>query len=108
MRRFFILGLFVAGCAASEKVDFGYAFATPHRIIVARPSANEKTLLDLEPGSLTAGWTYDDLRRLPLAILKPPRTQWRVRMRPLVDGQPFASSKWTRWERFLPMLDNVY
>jgi hypothetical protein len=108
MRRFFILGLFAAGCAAAEKVDFGYAFAPPHRITVARPSANEKTLLDLEPGSLTAGWTYDDLRRLPLAILKPPRTQWRVRVRPLVDGQPFASSKWTRGERFLPMLDNVY
>jgi len=68
MHRFFWFGLLCAGCFAAEKVDFSYAFAPPHRITVARPSANEKTLLDLEPGSLTAGWTYDDLRRLPLAI----------------------------------------
>jgi hypothetical protein len=108
MHRFLLLGLLGLYCAASEKVDFSYAFAPPHRITVGRPSASEKTLLDLEPGTLTAGWTYEDLRPLPLAILKPPRTQWHVRMRPLVDGQPFASSKWTRGERFLPMLDNVY
>ncbi len=108
MPRFIWITLLCAGCFAAEKVDFSYAFAPPHRIAVARPSASEKTLLDLEPGSLTAGWTYDDLRRLPLGILKPPRTEWRIRMRPLLDGQPFASSKWTRGERFLPMLDNLY
>jgi hypothetical protein len=27
-----------------EQVDFGYAFAPPHRITVARPEASEKTL----------------------------------------------------------------
>ena len=108
MNRYLWLGWLCAGCFAADKVDFSYAFAPPHRITVAGPSASNKTLLDLEPGSLTAHWTYDDLRGLPLGIFKSPRLQWHVRMRPLVDGQPFASSKWTRGERFLPMLDNLY
>jgi hypothetical protein len=94
--------------APAERVDFGYAFAPPHRITIARPSASEKTLLDLEPGSLTASWSYDDLRQMPLAIFKTPRTSWHVRLRPLRDGKPFAQSSWTRGERFLPMLDNLY
>ncbi len=108
MRTFIWITLLSAGCFAAEKVDFSYAFAPPHRIAVGSPSASEKTLLDLEPGTLTAGWTYDDLRRLPLGILKPPRTEWHIRLRPLLDGQVFASSKWQRGERFLPMLDNLY
>lgn len=108
MHRFFWLGLWCAFCAAEERVDFGYAFAPPHRITIARPSSSDKTLLDLEPGALTANWTYDNLRGLPLAVFKAPRTQWHVRMRPLVDGQPFPASKWMRGERFLPMLDNLY
>jgi hypothetical protein len=37
----------------AERVDFGYAFAPPHRMAVARPEASEKTLLDVEPGFLT-------------------------------------------------------
>jgi len=108
MYRFVWLALLGVCCSASEKVDFGYAFAPPHRVTVGRPSASEKTLLDLEPGTLTVGWTYEDLRRSPLAIFKSPRTQWHIRIRPLIDEQPFTSSKWTRGERFLPMLDNLY
>ena len=102
------LSLLLSACAWAQPVDFKYAFAPPHRITVARPSASEKTLLDLEPGSLTVSWTYEDLRQLPLAILKPPRTQWRVRVNPLLDGKAFRESAWTRGDRFLPMLDNSY
>ena len=91
-----------------ERVDFSYAFAPPHRIAIARPAASEKTLLDLEPGSLTASWSYDDLRHTPLGIFKTPRISWHIRMQPLRDGKPFAQSTWTRGEHFLPMLDNVY
>ncbi len=93
---------------SAERVDFGYAFAPPHRITVGRPGASEKTLLDLEPGALTVGWSYDDLRNTPLAILKIPRTEWRVRIYPLLDGRSFADHRWTRGEGFLPVLDTVY
>ncbi len=102
------LVLSVPSLLAAQSVDFSYAFATPHRITIARPSASEKTLLDLEPGTLTEAWTYEDLRNQPLAIFKTPRTQWRVRLKPLVDAQPFSASTWTRGERYLPMLDNRY
>ncbi len=108
MYRFLCFVLLAASCFAADKVDFGYAFAPPHRITIGQPSASEKTLLDAEAGQLTAHWTYDDLRQLPLGIFKSPRLQWHVRMRPLVDGQPFTASKWTRGERYLPMLDNLY
>jgi len=91
-----------------EQVDFGYAFAPPHRMTVARPEASEKTLLDLEPGLLTLSWSYDDLRTEPLCAFKTPRTGWRIKVRPLLDGKPFPHSNWRRGEDFLPMLDNLY
>jgi hypothetical protein len=93
---------------AAEKVDFSYAFAPPYRMAVARPEASEKTLLDVELAALTLSWSYDDLRRLPLAILKPPKTEWHVQVQPLWDGKPFPETKWARGEAFLPMLDNRY
>lgn len=108
MHRLCCLVLLATSCFAADKVDFSYSFAPPHRITVAAPSSSNKTLLDVEPGTLTAHWTYEDLRGMPLGIFKSPRLQWHVRMRPLLDGQPFPSSKWTRGERFLPMLDNLY
>lgn len=97
-----------AATPAAGKVDFGYAFAPPHRITVARPGASEKTLLDLEPGSLTLSWTYDDLRSTPLGIWKEPRTGWRIRIQPALDGKPFTSSRWSRGGGYLPMLENLY
>ena len=91
-----------------EQVDFGYAFAPPHRITIARPEASEKTLLDLELGLLTMSWTYQDLRHEPLCIYKPPKTAWRIKIQPLLDGKPFLHSTWKRGEDILPMLDNLY
>ena len=85
-----------------EQVDFGYAFAPPHRMTIARPEASEKTLFDLEPGFLTMRWSYEDLRKTPLAILKTPPTDWQIKIQPLLD------STWRRGEHFLPMLDNLY
>jgi hypothetical protein len=92
----------------AERVDFGYAFAPPHRMTVARPEASEKTLLDVEPGSLTVSWSYDDLRQTPLAVFKTPRTDWRVKVQPLLDGKPFSHSAWKRGGGFLPLLENEY
>jgi hypothetical protein len=92
----------------SEKVDFGYAFAPPHHITVARPEASEKTLLDLEPGLLTISWSYEDLRTTPLATFKTPPTDWRIRIEPYIDGKAIGQSAWKRGDAFLPMLDNEY
>jgi hypothetical protein len=91
-----------------EIVDFGYAFAPPHRMTIARPGASEKTLLDLEPGLLTVSWTYDDLRKDPLVLFDPPQIKWRIKIESLLDGKPFVQSRWKRGEEFLPMLDNQY
>ena len=91
-----------------EEVNFGYAFAPPHRMTVARPEASEKTLLDLDPGVLSMSWSYDDLRKTPLAIFKPPKTEWRIKLQPLLDGKPFADSRWKRTEDILPVLENKY
>lgn len=91
-----------------EHVNFGYAFAPPHRMTVARPEASEKTLLDLEQGLLTLSWSYDDLRNTPLAIFKTPRTAWRIKVQPLLDGKPFLHNSWRRGENVLPMLDSKY
>jgi len=93
---------------SKEQVDFDYAFAPPHRMTIARPEASEKTLLDLETGVLTMSWSYEDLRRTPLAILKLPPTDWHVKMQPLLDGKPFLHSTWKRGEDILPILDNLY
>lgn len=104
----FLLLLCCAAAPAAERVDFSYAFAPPHRITVGSPGASEKTLLDVEPGSLAMSWSYDDLRSAPLAAWKAPRTQWHIQVRPTLDGKAFASSRWTRGGGSLPMLDNLY
>ncbi|HXB69784.1 MAG TPA: hypothetical protein VNY05_16145 [Candidatus Acidoferrales bacterium] len=97
-----------AALYSTERVDFSYAFAPPHRMTVARPEASEKTLLDVEPGLLTMSWSYDDLRNMPLATFKTPRTEWRVRVQPQIDGKPFGQSDWKRGGGYLPLLENDY
>ena len=92
----------------TPRVDFSYAFATPHRLTVALPDSSDKTLLDVQPGSLRLGWTYDNLLNKPLATFVTPRTEWEVTLTPELDGQPFAHSHWTRVEGWLPALANPY
>jgi hypothetical protein len=90
------------------KVDFSYAFATPHRMAVGRPDSSDRTLLDLRNGSLRMAWTYDDLTRFPLGAFVTPVIKWEIRVTPELDGMPFAESRWTRLDGFLPALDNTY
>jgi len=90
------------------RVDFAYAFATPHRLTVARPDSGDKTLLDLQSGSLRMAWTYDSPARFPLGAFVTPVTGWELRLTPLLDGQPFARSTWRRLEGHLPVLENEY
>jgi hypothetical protein len=92
----------------SHRIDFSYAFATPHRLTAALPDSGDKTLLDLEPGSLRIAWTYDDLLRKPLASFTPINSNWGLRVTPQVDGHNFGKSAWTRLDGFLPALSNDY
>ena len=98
------------GGGTPPKVDFSYAFATPHRITVGRPDASDRTLLDLQPGSLRMAWTYDCLAmpQYPLNAFKTPKTDWDIRITPQIDGHAFAHSRWTRLDGMLPALENVY
>lgn len=89
-------------------VDFGYAFAPPHRLTVALPDSSDKTLLDVHPGWLRMAWSYDNLRDKPLAAFVAPKTEWEVHIKPELDGRPFRRSRWTRVEGWLPALENVY
>lgn len=93
---------------AVPAVDFSYAFAPPHRMTVARPDCSDKTLLDLEPGALRMGWTYDNLLDVPVAAYVTPQAVWGVRITPRIGGETFSKSTWTRFEGDLPVLDNRY
>jgi hypothetical protein len=93
---------------ALRRVDFGYAFATPHRLTVALPDSGDKTLLDLHPGWLRMAWTYDSLADKPLAALISPKTEWEVHISPELDGELFTDSRWTRAEGWLPVLQSIY
>jgi len=93
-----------------SKVDFSYTFATPHRITAGFPDAGDRTLLDLQSGSLRMAWTYDNLSMESYAPLTfhTPKTDWGIKITPLIDGKSFSDSRWTRLDKFLPGVDNVY
>ena len=94
-----------------SRVDFAYSFAPPHRLTVGRPEASERTLLDLEPGSLRMAWSYEDLtdvKRYPLAAFKVPPVNWEVRITATMDGDQLKDSRWNRVDGWLPALDNTY
>ncbi len=90
------------------KVDFSYAFATPHRLTAALPDSSHKTLLDVNPDSVRLSWTYDNLLNKPLAAFMVPKTEWEVVLKPEIDGRPFTTSQWTRSEGWLPVLVDSY
>jgi len=90
------------------RVDFGYAFATPHRLTVALPDSSDKTLLDCQPEFLRLAWTYDDLRNKPLAACTAPRTNWELRLTAELDGKPLPLHGWRRAEGWLPVLGATF
>lgn len=92
----------------APKVDFSYAFATPHRMTVGRPDASDRTLLDLQPGSLRLAWSYDNLTlpNYPPLTFRTPPTLWSITVTPQIEGHTFARSRWTRVEGVLPALEN--
>lgn len=97
-----------AQTTAVSRVDFSYAFATPHRMAVARPDNSDKTLLDLEPGFLKLVWTYDNLLNIPVASFLTPQAVWGVKVTPRINGKAFAQSKWSRLDGYQTALDNLY
>jgi len=96
--------------AIPSKIDFSYAFGTPHRITAGRPDANDRTLLDVKSGTLKMSWTYDNLAmsNFPPLAFRTPQTSWNIQLTPEIDGNPFATSRWSRFEEVLPGLENVY
>ncbi|MCX7426566.1 MAG: hypothetical protein NTW96_13205 [Planctomycetia bacterium] len=96
--------------APPPKVDFSYAFATPHRMTLGRPEVSDRTLLDLQPGSLRMAWTYDNLSmpNFPPLSFRTPPTLWNIQITLQIDGKPLAKSRWTRLDGVLPGLENVY
>jgi hypothetical protein len=94
--------------AFQTRVDFGYSFATPHRLTVAVPNSPNKTLLDVSPGYFRMAWTYEDLSHFPLFAFLTPTTRWELKLVANIDGQPFAKNTWTRIKGYFPALDNTY
>ena len=96
--------------AETTKVDFSYAFGTPHRITAGRPDASDRTLLDVKPGTLKMSWTYDNLTmaNYPPLAFRTPTTMWNFQITPEIDGKPFPGSQWKRIDEILPGLDNSY
>jgi hypothetical protein len=92
----------------TKPVNFFYSFATPHRMTVTLPDNSNKTLLDLYNGKLELSWTYDNLLYFPFESFRPPTTNWKIIIQPLLNDKPFADSKWERSEGFLPVLKNIY
>ncbi|SDR84740.1 hypothetical protein [Opitutus sp. GAS368] len=90
--------------ATAPQVDFGYAFGYPHRLTVALPDSGDKTLVDCEPGQVTLAWSYDNLLSFPVGNFFGPATQWKVTLRPEVDGVRLMASTWRRSEGWLPVL----
>ena len=84
------------------KVDFSYAFATPHRMAVGRPDSSDRTLLDLQKGSLRMAWTYEDLTRYPLAAFVTPAVKWEIHVTPELDGKALPRVAGLAWTDFCP------
>ncbi|HOX07363.1 MAG TPA: hypothetical protein PK280_13250 [Planctomycetota bacterium] len=94
--------------AKPMRVDFGYAFATPHRLTVCLPDSRDKTLADCQPEFLRLAWTYDDLRRKPLAAFTAPKANWDLRLSAELDGKPLPLHDWHRAEGWLPVLEATF
>jgi|APCry1669189241_1035207.scaffolds.fasta_scaffold00013_25 hypothetical protein len=109
---FFIVFHFAALAENSSqsvpKVDFSYAFGYPHRLTVALPDSSDKTLVDCSPGQVTLSWTYENLKQYPLANFATPTTRWHAVIKPLVDGNVYATSHWQRKEGWLPVLVSTF
>jgi hypothetical protein len=103
---FCFLGINKSGVMASEppRVDFSYAFGTPHRITLSRPSAGEKMLATIREESLELKWTWGDLQdKYPLSWTIMPMDiilDFHLRL----DGEDMAFRSWKRAESGAPML----
>ena len=96
------------GTDPAMRVDFQYAFSTPHRMTIALPDSSNKTLLDVYPDYLRMAWTYDNLVDKPPLTFLTPRTEWEVHLRSQRDGEPLAMEQWRRSEGWLPVLESTF
>lgn len=87
-----------------SKVDFSYAFATPHVLTLSRPSASQKVVASIKDGGLYLDYTYQSLADKPqLAWTKMPfdiRTGCWFRL----GKQKTPFNKWRRGANGIPAL----
>jgi hypothetical protein len=96
--------LIASAMESTPRVDFGYAFGTPHRVTVAPPDSGDKTLVDCEPGKVTLSWSNDTLLNFPAANFNGPLTQWKLVFQASIDGKKVEKSAWHRLDDWLPGL----
>jgi hypothetical protein len=100
--------LIASAMESTPRVDFGYAFGTPHRVTVAPPDSGDKTLVDCEPGKVTLSWSNDTLLNFPVANFNGPLTQWKLVFQASIDGKKVEKSAWHRLDDWLPGLSSEF
>ncbi len=93
-----------------SKVDFSYAFSTPHRITLGRPDASDRTLMDLNPENVRMAWAYDNLAlpNFPPLALRTPQIAWSIQIRFQIDDKTLNQGYWKRPEKYLPGFEKLY
>ena len=90
-------------------IDFSYAFATPHRLCIAKPDSSTKTLLDASPLGLTLTFGYNDLTRGYPGAFKPVLYEHSATLTAAAasgDGPavPMPGLAWQRLQGWMPGL----
>ncbi len=92
----------------TQKVDFSYAFGTPHRMCISTPEASKKCLLDCTEKGVTVLWSDDDLTKIPLGAFYGPKVQWYFDIFAEVNGESLEGKEWRRIENRLPGLEYIW
>ena len=91
-----------------SKVDFGYAFSTPHRICISLPEASKKCLLDSSKTGVAVSWSDDDLTNIPLGAFYGPKLKWFFNITAEVNGKVIEGVSWKRIDNRLPSLEYTW
>ena len=77
-------------------VDFGYAFAPPHRLTLSVPSGSYKTLADFRHECLTLSRSNYTLADYEPNIWQTPPVSWKLQITPYAQGATADISEWKR------------
>ena len=79
-----------------NSINFGYSFHQPHRITLSRPSASQKTLVDIERAAIHMAWSYRSLLDCPNNVWQAPTVDWHVDITAFIDGEKAEFCDWQR------------